>query len=61
MPCGCADPRPGIVEPVSEERTIIGYRWWRPDELQACGAATTPGLLRLMRAAIGHLDRRRAC
>jgi 8-oxo-dGTP pyrophosphatase MutT (NUDIX family) len=43
-----------------EQDSIIGYRWWRPDELQACGAATTPGLFGLMRAAIRHLDRHRA-
>lgn len=43
-----------------EQETIIGYRWWSPDELQACGAATAPGLLGLMRAAVRHVDRDRA-
>jgi 8-oxo-dGTP pyrophosphatase MutT (NUDIX family) len=43
-----------------EQETIIGYRWWSPDELQACGAATAPGLLGLMRAAVHHVDRGRA-
>ena len=44
-----------------EQDSIVGYRWWRPDDLQACGAATTPGLVGLMRAATRHLGRHRAC
>lgn len=43
-----------------ERDTIMGYRWWHPDDLEAGGAATTPGLLGLMRDGIRHLDRRRA-